>query len=223
MYNLSYIKYLNQCDDILVIKNGELIEQGSLNELLAKKGHLATLMRDHIEIIDQPEKNQEIEKLQIPATLPTKPGRRSFLDVSQNQRPSFSHDMLTREQLENRRRLSVASQQNMITNEESLMEHIEKNQLTIIGNEYPNSDPIKTLERNRVSFASADEEVPQPEDAAPMKLVLEDQSILYKEKPIVSYLKSGTGIIITLLIFALFFLVHLVRILSGNFIFEKLI
>jgi hypothetical protein len=68
-----------------------------------------------------------------------------------------------------------------------------------------------------MSVVTLDSEAPIPSDAEPMKLVLEDQSINYKEIPFITYLKSGTGVLITLAVFVLFFLVHGVRIFSGNF------
>ena len=75
-------------------------------------------------------------------------------------------------------------------------------------------DPRRMSTTSKVSNKSHG---PVPDDAEPMKLVLEDQSIFYKEIPIWSYLKAGSGVVITLIIFAFFFLVHVIRITSGEF------
>jgi ABC-type multidrug transport system fused ATPase/permease subunit len=47
-----------------------------------------------------------------------------------------------------------------------------------------------------------------------MKLVQDDQSVYYKKSPILSYLRAGPGVIVTVFIFIFFFLVHGVRISS---------
>ena len=59
-----------------------------------------------------------------------------------------------------------------------------------------------------------------PQDAEPMKLVLEDQSVNYKKSPVLVYLRAGNGLIATVLIMLSFFLVHGVRIGSGMFLFD---
>ena len=202
-----------------MIKGGQVIEQGTFNELIARKGHLASLIGEHVEVIKDPEENEESENPSSTIAVPPAP-RRSFLSQpGDNRRPSHDNH-LTPTQVEYRRRLSVASHNLSITNDDNLVKHIENHQLTIVSNENATSDPIKAFERTRLaSFVSnsEEEEAPMPEDAAPMKLVLEDQSILYKESPIWSYLKAGNGVIITLVIFIYFFVVHVIRILSGNF------
>jgi hypothetical protein len=55
-----------------------------------------------------------------------------------------------------------------------------------------------------------------PDDAEPMKLVLDDQSVFYKKSPVIAYIRSGYGAIVTISIFLFFFLVHGVRIGSGK-------
>ncbi len=77
------------------------------------------------------------------------------------------------------------------------------------------------VQRNEISHmseANADTSLdsPVPTDADPIKLVLEDQSIKYPVSPFVSYLRAGNGALLTLLLFAFFFLVHGVRIGSGK-------
>ena len=124
---------------------------------------------------------------------------------------------LTPGQILNRRRLSVVSNSNiLVDNDENVVKHIDSNSLTI--SKESKADPVKVFERARLSIVSNsnEEEAPVPDDEEPMKLVLEDQSVFYKESPIKSYLKSGSGTVISLLIFAYFFCVHLVRILSGK-------
>ncbi len=56
-----------------------------------------------------------------------------------------------------------------------------------------------------------------PTDTKPMKLVLDDQSINYKGSSVLAYLAAGYGVVTTLAIFAFFFLVHVLRVLSGKY------
>ena len=83
----------------------------------------------------------------------------------------------------------------------------EKNQMSLTGNDLskhgPNRMSLKSIRSNSIA-------------ANPNKLVLDDQSVEYKEAPFWSYLKAGKGVRITIFIFILFFMVHLIRILSGK-------
>jgi hypothetical protein len=155
---------LHQIDEIIVIKEGRIIENGTFKQLMANKGHLANLVGEHVQIVD--------------------PTPEPHLDKN---------------------------------NEHKMPIHIENNQLALMGSVYSRRDSISLMERNRMSVVTLDSEAPVPSDAEPMKLVLEDQSVNYKQIPFITYLKSGTGVIITLAVFVLFFLVHCVRIFSGNF------
>ena len=98
---------------------------------------------------------------------------------------------------------------------------IESNQLMLLGGDHLRRNSISLIERNRMSIVTLESEAPLPSDAEPMKLVLEDQSIDHKDIPILTYLTSGMGVLITLSIFALFFLVNLVRIFSGILVLFK--
>lgn len=77
---------------------------------------------------------------------------------------------------------------------------------------------LRSIEKSRLSIVSASGsiDVVVPNDAEPMKLVLEDQSVNYKVWPSLIYLRAGWGVIISLLIYAFFFLVYIFRILSGD-------
>ena len=99
--------------------------------------------------------------------------------------------------------------------------HFEENQLTLIGGEFSRQNSIRVIERNRISTITlqSDEEAVS-NDAEPMKLVLEDQSVDHKEIPMWTYLKTGNSVTVTLTIFVLFFLVHVARILSGKLSLE---
>ncbi len=48
-------KYLHQCDDIIVIKNGSIIEHGSFGELMKQKGHLSELISEHVQVLQNKE------------------------------------------------------------------------------------------------------------------------------------------------------------------------
>ena len=75
------------------------------------------------------------------------------------------------------------------------------------------------LESPRLSVVSLSDSVDVviPSDAEPMKLVLEDQSVNYQVSPSWLYLKAGWGVVITLLVYAFFFIVYIFRILSGRY------
>ncbi len=54
------------------------------------------------------------------------------------------------------------------------------------------------------------------EEEPPMRLVLDDQSVFYKKSPMWAYMRAGYGAVVTILVVLLFFLVHGVRIGSGE-------
>ena len=101
-------------------------------------------------------------------------------------------------------------------------EEIEHNQLKLIGGEFSRHNSIRVLERNRMSVVTLNEAIVEDQKALdeepPKKLVQDDQSVNYKEIPMWTYIKAGKGATITLAIFVLFFVVHLVRILSDYWI-----
>ena len=200
---------MHEVDEIVVIKNGVIIEHGTFKQLMKNKGHLSQLIGEHVQIIEENEAEQEPEQINY------------FL--RRHSELSASSTSLNRNQESNRRRLSF--NKHVKVTDENLAIHIENVQMHLIGVESPNTrkDSINVFERNRLmSIVTNDEEdnenVVIPSDAEPMKLVLEDQSVNYETSAIVSYLKSGTGVVVTILLFILFFLVHGVRIGSDYWI-----
>ncbi len=192
---------MKEVDDIIVIKEGKIIENGSLKQLMKNKGHLSTLINEHVQLIEEEE-----EELELESATPLETYR-------------MSNSKLNSSQITNRRSFSVAYN-NAKKTDENLAIHIEKLQMGLIGSEgVSRRDSIRVFERNRMSIVSTHElevEEVSPSDSEPMKLVLEDQSVNYKQSPVVSYLKAGTGIGATVSIFIMFFLVHGIRIGSGK-------
>jgi hypothetical protein len=181
-----------------VIKNGQITENGTFRQLMKNKGHLSLLIGEHVQIIDEEEEPELV----------------NHLNDSSNGISVTTHAPLNNDQINNRRRLSLS--RHVKATDENLPIHIENCQLTLIGGEHSRKDSIKVFERNRMSIVTIDnEEEVVPSDAEPMKLVLEDQSVNYKQVPFFSYLKAGKGVVLTLMLFVLFFLVHGVRIGSG--------
>ena len=195
---------MHQVDDIIVIQNGEITEHGSFNELMRSKGHLAKLVGEHVQIID-------------PHQTDLKPINENEEEQEHNKTSSHSvHTNLTQDQLNNRRRLSVTA--HIHDTDREIVKHIEDNQMGLLSVRRDSIDAIKIMAKNRMSVVTEPDEEDEvvPSDAEPMKLVLDDQSVLYKKSPFISYLRAGAGIIPTLLLFAFFFLVHGVRIGSGK-------
>ena len=189
---------MHQVDDIIVIKDGNIIEHGSFDQLMKNKGHLATLVGEHVQIIEPPPLSPlKIQPLIIQSTKD-----------------------LTNDQIQNRRRLSFTN--NIPNDDQNIAVLIEENQLNLMGAYLRRSsnENYKAIERNQISMMTEilqeegeEENEVIPEDAEPMKLVLEDQSIFYKESPYISYLKAGpflpiinTIIFCTMIIF--FFLTY---------------
>lgn len=201
------LQYLSKCNYIYVVENGRIIEGGTYYDLLARKdGHLARLIGQHVisekNLISE-EKFEKFEKIR----------RESASSVGQQSVSSTHVDIhpanLSPRQLENRCILSVRFNANL--DDQTLASKIEANQLRMT---------VNPIARKGLSIASQLEpDEPVPEDAEPMKLVLEDQSIYYKENPLYSYMKSGSGVCVSVSIVFLFFLVHAVRIGSGKCIF----
>ncbi len=172
------------------------------------KGHLATLVGEHVQIIDPHQsdlkpinENEEEEDpaAEVAATL-------SHIKIRES---------LTKDQMNNRRRLSLTA--HIGDSDRQIAKHIEDHQMELLSVRRDSTDAIKIMQHNRMSIVTEPDEDSEvvPSDAEPMKLVLDDQSIFYKKSPVLSYLRAGLGSIVTLLIFALFFLVHAVRIGSG--------
>jgi len=187
-------------DEIIVIKNGQITENGTFKQLMRNKGHLSQLIGEHVQLI-----NDE-EELELESSDPV-------------EQYAMSKSKLDSCQLTNRRSFSVANN-NAKQTDKNLAIHIEKIQLSLMGSEgVSRKNSISVFEKNRMSVVSMqehEEEEVNPSDSEPMKLVLEDQSVNYKEAPLISYLKAGTGTVLTICIFVLFFLVHAVRIGSGK-------
>lgn len=207
---------MHLCDEIIVIHKGEMVEYGTFQQLMAKKGFMAKLVSENVQILREPESHEL--KRQMSTGNSHSHSRHSHLPaISETTlKRSFRADVLTREQVHNREHLSRLN--NMIATDENISMLIEANQ--ILGN-IGQPSLIREIQRSRLSIVSSATSIEEitPSDAEPMKLVLEDQSVNYKISPIWTYLKSGWGVIITLAIFAVFFLVNLVRVISGNFIF----
>ncbi len=187
-------------DEIIVIKNGQITENGTFKQLMKNKGHLSQLIGEHVQLI-----NDE-EELELESNDPV-------------EQYAMSKTKLDTCQLTNRRSFSVANN-NAKQTDKNLAIHIEKIQLSLMGSEgVSRKNSISVFEKNRMSVVSMqehEEEEVSPSDSEPMKLVLEDQSVNYKEAPSISYLKAGTGAVLTIFIFILFFLVHAIRIGSGK-------
>lgn len=212
---------MNQVDDILVIKNNQIIEQGSYSQLIAKKGHLANLLGEHLELFDPLEEVDDETVTTEELNLKYIPSHRKVSTqdlIPSSRRLSSIVENLTPEQILNRKRFSITTHSHTTT-EDNLAKIIESHQVNLMGSEpFSRKNSLSVIERNRVSIVSGLISEPEYEyestepknevkqDAeAPMKLVLEDQSVNYKKSPILSYLQAGSGIIITLVIFAYFF------------------
>ncbi len=178
-----------------VVSDGQVLEGGTYKELMDRKGHLAKIVGEHVIT----EKNVMLDEIE---NAPRKNSIKNLQPVGET-----SESILTPKQVENRRRLSVLFQQPTLTDDE-LASKIETNQLRMTVH------PI--VKKNLSIVAKIDPDEPVPEDADPLKLVLEDQSIFYKENPLYSYMKAGSGVVISILIVILFFFVHGIRVGSGK-------
>ena len=245
------LQYLSQVDDIIVIKNNQIFEKGSFDELMKRKGHLYSLIGENVETIDEDplqeiyeeaDEGGEIERhtdetSAVPSSTHIRRSRGSFRTANEVQLnvhtlPVITEGVLTQDQVLNRKRLSIRTHASMT--DESIAKIIESHQSTLMSTDvYSRKSFVDKIERDRVSIVSAmladpetiveevkeadgEQGIVMPEDSAPMKLVLDDQSLTYKKSPIMTYLQAGSGTVITITIFVYFFLVHLIRILSGE-------
>jgi hypothetical protein len=205
-------------DDIIVIKGGEIIEHGTFGELMKMRGHLAALVGEHVQIFDLEEHDTNLSKNEEDDSYPKNLIRtfsRPKFDLKYC--PSIASN-LTEEQFVNRSKMSITA--NIPASDASIVKHIESTQLVTIGREASvnNLNTIKIIERNELSIFTKMDEADEPVSShdPPMKLVLEDQSVHYKAVPLLSYLRAGYGLPITLLVFVFFGLIHVIRILSGE-------
>jgi hypothetical protein len=180
---------------VYVVRDGQVLEGGTYKDLMDRKGHLAKIVGEHVIT----EKNVILNEIE------NAPRKNSI--INSQSVGEISESSLTPQQVENRRRLSIRFQQPILTDDD-LASKIETNQLRMTVH------PIVKKNLSIVAKIEPDELV--PEDADPLKLVLEDQSIFYKENPVYSYMKAGSGVVISILIVILFFFVHGIRIGSGE-------
>ena len=54
---------MHEVDEIVVIKNGVIIEHGTFKQLMNNKGHLSQLIGEHVQIIEENEAEQEPEQI----------------------------------------------------------------------------------------------------------------------------------------------------------------
>ena len=205
-----------------------MIEYGTFSQLMAKKGLMAKLVSENVQVMQEPEERiQEMKRQTMSAHhsgshLYTHSHPTMLPAISEISITTLSHDSLDENQFKNRQHVSRLN--TILPTDENMAVLIEENQL--LGQTASNHlSLIKEIQRSRLSIVSAVTSIEEikPADAEPMKLVLEDQSVEYKMSPLWAYLKSGWGAVITLIIFAYFFLVHLLRILSGSLLkFYKL-
>jgi hypothetical protein len=184
---------LDQVDDILVFDKGEIIEQGTFKSLMAKKGYLAKLITENVQLL----KNEVESDEETGAENVTNHAQTYDRSISADKRTPLSVNDLENQtsiQLLNRHRMSIMN--NVTMAEQNMAKLIERNSVISMATSENNDDLV-------------------PSASEPMRLVLEDQSLSYNVPPILPYLRAGNGVIITILYFAFFFLVHLLRILSG--------
>lgn len=63
------ITYLPQCDNIFVLKSGEISESGSMQELINKKGAFAEFLIQHLQEVNEEEENLDDIKQQLESTI----------------------------------------------------------------------------------------------------------------------------------------------------------
>lgn len=184
------------------MKDGAIIEDGTFDDLMTKKSYLASYIAGHT----------TLESVSVPKRLEVMPIK--FINHANDDEeqepvklPLNSEAVLTDRQIANRKRLTLSGR--VIVTDDLLSAQIENNQMRVT------IDPLLKKRISFVTHANHPDE-PVPEDADPVKLVLDDQSIFYKENPLWSYMKAGSGVTVSIAIVILFFLVHVVRIGSGK-------
>lgn len=199
---------MGKVDDIIVLQNGSIIEHGTYDELMKSNGHLSHLIGTHSEKLTQANEFEAPDEISLFGDS----SKDLFLDASTLLPPvAMLQTHVSEIQLANRRNLSITN--SMLATDKNIAKHIELNQLG--DTKYVSKSKLKA-----VASVSHHHEI-HPEDKfneKAMKLVLDDQSVYYNVLPSLSYLKSGSGVTLTLIIFMMFFLVHTIRILSGKLI-----
>jgi hypothetical protein len=176
------------------MREGKIIEHGSFNQLMKNKGHLAKLIGEHVQIID-PASSPALQKPSHFTLRNEKTSQTHHKNIRRRSDPETKN--LTHEQKINRRRFSLTN--NIPDNDKYLARQIEENQLSLMGTgTHRRFSADIALQRNLASMITDVTEIPEedeneviPEDAEPMKLVLEDQSVNYKKSPYASYIKAG--------------------------------
>lgn len=222
------LQYLSKVDEVIVIKNNRICEMGSYDELMKLKGHLYLLVGENAETsgqideesYEEGELGSETSGTFEAATI--NKSRNSLRTENELQLnglalPPIKENGSTHEQFLNRQQIIENHQSTLISTDansrKGYLEKIKRNRVGIASNVSENPQMFTNTIKEEYD---AERGIVMPEDAAPMKLVLEDQSLTYKKSPFLTYLQAGSGVIITLIVFAYFFAVHVVRILSGK-------
>jgi ABC-type multidrug transport system fused ATPase/permease subunit len=141
------LQYLPQCDYILVMSKGSIVEQGTYSELIAKAGHLSTLVGSS--------SSYEEEELEDPinSEVPVKSHEIHVAAPNAIEMKSLSTSDLTQQQIMERNQFSI--DHHVAVSDENISKIIEKSQSSILKDDYTHqADVAKAVEKNALTVHS---------------------------------------------------------------------
>jgi ABC-type multidrug transport system fused ATPase/permease subunit len=232
------LQYLPQCDHIVVMRKGEIVEQGPYNQLSRiEGGHLARLLGSHVKDplddskqIDDPQNvptgakqtshHKESKESEFITSGPT-----AKVDIESPAQPNVLRKRANANM--ERNQLSIQHNHSMPVTDDNIAMVIEHNQLSILGDDYTHqADIAKKIAQNEltihsVSYVAKEEELIADYDEEPApnsKLIQDDQSVNMKESPLTIYARAGNGLFVFVGVVVYFHFVHVIRVLSDFFL-----
>ncbi|CAG8501320.1 6139_t:CDS:10 [Gigaspora rosea] len=228
--------FLSECDHIIVMKNGECIEEGTYSELIEKDVSLASLINDYVEIEDPDQIDELINEIRLEPVsddddknfddfniLVTDYSRET--NIINNSPISLNRTLSNTEA--NEHTISRIIESNKHTsqdiNERTIAKMIERNSLSALSGAGKTRvmGPKVNREMNVTAFAVEKNQLTihslnERDGIPPINIVSETKKKEFKAgfSVYLDYFRKSTGLGLTLLMMSLFFLMTAIRIFS---------
>ncbi|RIB08493.1 P-loop containing nucleoside triphosphate hydrolase protein [Gigaspora rosea] len=232
----NQLQFLSECDHIIVMKNGECIEEGTYSELIEKDVSLASLINDYVEIEDPDQIDELINEIRLEPVsddddknfddfniLVTDYSRET--NIINNSPISLNRTLSNTEA--NEHTISRIIESNKHTsqdiNERTIAKMIERNSLSALSGAGKTRvmGPKVNREMNVTAFAVEKNQLTihslnERDGIPPINIVSETKKKEFKAgfSVYLDYFRKSTGLGLTLLMMSLFFLMTAIRIFS---------
>ncbi|CAG8706574.1 22409_t:CDS:10 [Dentiscutata erythropus] len=229
----KYLKFLSECDRIIVMKNGECVEDGTYAELIEKDVSLASLINDYVEIEDPDQIDELINEIRL-EPVPDEDNNIDDFDIiatdysrDANLNNSLSLNRTLSNTEVNEHTISRIIERNTHTsqdiNEITISKLIERNNLSVLSgagktrvmgpkvNREMNATAV-AVEKNQLTIHSLNEREGIPPIIIDSEARKKDSKAGFNVY--LDYFRKSTGLGLTFLMISLFFIMTAIRIFS---------